>query len=153
MAYVGPTDIRFVHRDEIVVRERVSKHGQQIHYRDYLIELSKKPQAVRQVAPELVAEMGEPFAALWLILEKSHGGKTAGRIFARVLDAVVDHGEAAVGQAMKKALAAGKQHLLGLAALTQMSLPDEIDVPEPLKSYVVESARATDFDALMEVTP
>ncbi|MCP4603044.1 MAG: transposase family protein, partial [Proteobacteria bacterium] len=51
-AYVGPRDIRFICRDELTERKRVGPKKKQIQYRDYLVELSRKPQAVRQVAPE-----------------------------------------------------------------------------------------------------
>jgi len=37
-----------------------------VRYRHYLPELAKKPQAVHQVAPELVAEL---FSRLWDLLE------------------------------------------------------------------------------------
>lgn len=83
MAYVGPTDIRFIWRDEIVERRRVGRLEQNIVYLDYVAELRQKPQAVRQVAPELVGELGEPFDELWTLLQQTYGGKEAGRIFAR----------------------------------------------------------------------
>lgn len=51
-AYVGPTDIRFICREELQVRERVGHKERNIKYRDYLDELRRKPQAVRQVAHE-----------------------------------------------------------------------------------------------------
>ncbi|MBW1873085.1 MAG: IS21 family transposase [Deltaproteobacteria bacterium] len=149
-AYVGPIDIRFICRDEITVRRRVMPKEKQIQYTDYLSELSRKPQAVRQVAPELLKELGEPFNELWRLLEDSHGGKEAGRIFAKVLTAVVKHGQQEVGQAIGKALHAGQQHLLALGDLIRRPLPKEIEVPQSLKSYVVESTSAADFDLLLE---
>ena len=42
-AYVGPTDIRFVCRNEVQVRARVARHDKNIRYRDYLDELSRNP--------------------------------------------------------------------------------------------------------------
>jgi transposase len=148
-AYVGPTDIRFVCRDEIVVRDRVARHGENVQYRDYLVELSRKPQAVRQVAPELLAELGEPFHALWRLLEDTHGGREAGRILARVIGAIVKHGEPAVGRALAEALDTGREQLPELASLSHQALPTEIEVPEPLRRYAIESARAADFDDLL----
>jgi transposase len=149
-AYVGPTDIRFVCRDEVVVRKRVARHEENVQYRDYLAELSRKPQAVRQVAPELLTELGEPFQELWKLLEDTHGGREAGRVLARLLAAIVKHGEPAVGAALSKALDAGKEHLPELASLSREALPAEIDVPESLRRYTIESARATDFDELLQ---
>jgi transposase len=56
-AFVGPSDIRFACRDELIARERVAPKQKNIKYRDYLLELRKKPQALRQVAPELLSEL------------------------------------------------------------------------------------------------
>jgi hypothetical protein len=57
-AYVGVEDIKLVCRGETEVVPRQRRGGKQIRYRHYLPELAKKPQAMRQVAPELVAELG-----------------------------------------------------------------------------------------------
>lgn len=148
-AYVGPMDIRFVCRDEVTERRRVGPKEKQIHYVDYLTELSRKPQAVRQVAPELLKELGAPFDELWRLLEDSHGGKEAGRIFAKVLSAVVMHGEQAVAKALLETLRGGRKNLLSLGSLIRRPMPKEIEVPASLKAYAVESARASDFDILL----
>jgi hypothetical protein len=150
-AYMGPCDIRFIWRDEVVMRPRAQRHERHICYTDYLTELKEKPQAVRQVAPELTAALGEPFVQLWTLLEKTYGGKEAGRLLARVLEAVVAHGAGPVGQALHKALQSGGRHLLDLAALTQTPRVVSVAVPEPLADIIVESARASDFDHLLEV--
>lgn len=149
MAYVGPSDIRFICREETQLRRRVQRHERHIRYSDYLVELSRKPQAVRQVAPELMAELGEPFGRLWTLLEQTHGGREAGRLLARVLAAVVQHGTEAVAAALTTALDGGQHHLLELAALRREAVPAAIPVPEPLAHYVVEAACAADFDALL----
>lgn len=52
-AYVGVEDIRFCCLGEEVTRARVKRGSRSVSYRHYLPELAKKPQAVRQVAPEL----------------------------------------------------------------------------------------------------
>ena len=155
MAYFGPVDVRLVCREEVRVRRRVGPREKNIQYRDYFAELRRKPQAVRQVAPELLSEMSEPFGELWRLLEETHGGREAGRVFAKVLGAVVEHGEQAVSRALRKAIDAGQAHLLELGALVRESPPAAIEVPEPLRHYVVEAARAADFDWLLdqEVAP
>lgn len=150
MAYVGPTDIRFVCRDEVVIRRRVNSKEKNIQYKDYLSELCKKPQAVRQVAPELLCELSEPFKELWDLLQKTHGGHEAGRIFAKVLGAMAEHGEKVVGEALSKVLDSGQSNLLQLGGLIRKPLPTDIEVPEPLRDYVIESVRAADFDWLLE---
>jgi transposase len=148
-AYVGPVDIRFVCRDELVVRDRVHSGEKAVSYRDYLPELRKKPQAVRQVSSELLSQLGEPFDELWQLLHDTHGGKEAGRVFAKVLGAVVEHGEQRVAQALRRALDGGRAHLLELGALYQQLSPTEIEVPESLRQYVIESVSASEFDALL----
>ncbi len=152
-AYVGPADIHFICRGETQTRRRVLRRDKNIQYTDYLVELSRKPQAVRQVAPELMAELGEPFARLWKLLDETHGGREAGRILARVLAAVVQHGAEVVGEAVRKALDGGQRHLLELAVLRTEPLPAEVEVPEALSHYVVEAASAADFDALLVEVP
>jgi hypothetical protein len=153
-AYVGPEDIHFICREETRVRRRVQRHERNIRYTDYLVELSHKPQAVRQVAPELMAELGAPFAQLWTLLCESHGGREAGRIMARVLSAIVEHGSSRVEESLRTALEGGQRHLLELAALRLASPPELVAVPEALAQYAVESASAADFDLLLtEVRP
>jgi transposase len=148
-AYIGPSDVRFMCRDELQIRRRVGRREKNIQYTDYLLELRRKPQAVRQVAPELLSAMSKPFTQLWQLLEETHGGHEAGRIFAKVLGAVVDHGEQTVANALHKAIDGGQGHLLELGALIREPPPADIEVPEPLRQYVVEAARATDFDHLL----
>ncbi len=60
-AYLGVEDVRIVCRGEAVTLPRERAGGRRIRYQHYLSELARKPQAVRQVAPELVAELGEPY--------------------------------------------------------------------------------------------
>jgi len=154
-AWIGPQDIRFRCRGEDAVRPRQRPGGKCIVYRDYLRELSRKPQAVRQVAPELVAELGEPYGRLWTLLEQTHGAKPAARILAGVLGAMDDHGEAAVTAALTQALAGGTFGADGgnLLALAQQCPPRPvlIDslVPIALRTVVVEAGCAADYDLLL----
>ena len=145
-AFVGPSDIRFICRGETIVRERVPPKQKQIYYRDYLPELAKKPQALRQVAPELLNELSEPFQELWQILEKSYGAKGASNLFARLLSALVKQGEPTVGRVLQKVFNQPKTRLFSTAPVNYLT---ENEVPEPLRQYVVESPRASDFDFLL----
>ena len=79
-AYVGVEDIRLVCRGEVEVVPRQRRGGRRVQYRHYLPELARKPQAVRQVAPELVAELGEPYCRLWSLLESRYGPQEAARV-------------------------------------------------------------------------
>src|SRR5215469_15265786 len=54
-----------------------------ITYRQYLPALARKPQALRQVAPELLPELGEPYQTLWSMWTKTHGEREAARVVAK----------------------------------------------------------------------
>ena len=60
MAAVGVEEVTLSLGTERVSHRRQRFGGRRVSYRHYLGELSRKPQAVRQVAPELLAELGEP---------------------------------------------------------------------------------------------
>ena len=157
-AWIGANDIRFRCRGEEIFRPRQRPGGKRIEYRDYLKELSRKPQAVRQVAPELTAELGEPYRHLWTLLEKTHGGHQAGRVLAGVLGAINEHGQAAVAVALEEALAAGAFAAEGAANLLTLTrhlparpvLSDTI-VPLALRSVQIEAGCVADYDLLLAV--
>ena len=114
-AHVGVEEIRITCRGEEVVYPKERSGGKMIQYRNYLPELAHKPQAVRQVAPELIAELGEPFGQLWQLLCRTHGEREAGRVRSRIVCAIVDHGEAAVSVALLCDLAEGRFYLLSFS--------------------------------------
>jgi transposase len=146
-AYVGPDEVEIVCRGE---RQRCARQrfgGKDVRYRHYLPELARKPQALRQVAPELLAELGEPFAGLWRLLVDRHGPADAARVFARILEAVDAHGEAAVAEAVAAALAAGTLRTLPLRRPAPTVAA--VVVPEALRAVVVEATPAAAFDALL----
>lgn len=150
MAYVGVRDIRFVCRGEQILRERAVRKGRAVYYRDYIRELSRKPQAVRQVAPELMAELGQPYNRLWSLLERTHGVQKACRVLAGVLGAIDDHGEQIVTDALSDALAHGRMDLLAIRQrLPVEPLLFEGLVPARLRQVHVEAGRAADFDHLL----
>jgi hypothetical protein len=151
-AYVGVEDVRLVCCGQAVLYPKERKGKQRIRYRHYLSELAKKPQALRQVAPELVRELGAPYGKLWAMLAERYGEKEAARILSRILQAAVDHGEELVGGALQAALSRGRFDLLALAEHLEdrrrgRSL--SVAVPEALSGYCVESANATDYDRLL----
>jgi transposase len=149
-AYLGVASVRLVLDGEAVVHPRQRFGGRRVCYRHYLPELARKPQAVRQVAPELVAELGEPYGRLWSLLATTHGELEGARVLARVLGAVVDHGESAVARAAETALDAGVPDLRALVALRPAEPPPpRVHVPERLAAFTVEAARARDYDALL----
>lgn len=150
MAYIGVGNIRFVCRGEEIYRERAPRPGRMILYRDYLGELSRKPQAVRQVAPELVAELGEPYGGLWRLLERTHGAQKGARVLAGVLGAIGDHGEEVVSAALSTALGEGRMDLLEI----RRHLPEQAPIlegqlPAQLRDVHVEAGCASDYDHLL----
>ena len=78
-------------------------------YRHYLDELAKKPQAVRQVAPELMAELGAPYVRLWELLCARYSELDAARVMAKLVGAIVEHGEQVIAEALSEVLAASPQ--------------------------------------------
>ena len=110
-------------------------------------ELSRKPQAVRQVAPELLLELGPAYRKLWRMLELRHGALETARLFAKLLSVVTDHDSEEVAAALEEALTAGRFDLLGLVERRPAAV---IEVPETLRRHEVESARAADFDVLLQ---
>ncbi len=120
-----------------------------IRYRHYLPELARKPQAMRQVAPELVAELGEPYGQLWELLVGRHGEAEGARVLARIAGAIVERGEDEVAAALSQAMAQQRCDLLELPA-PPPSTPHCIAVPPALAAYAVETARASDYDWLLQ---
>jgi len=147
-AHVGVEDIRLVCRGETEVVPRQRRGGKRIRYRHYLPELARKPQAVRQVAPELVAELGEPYGRLWSLLVGRYGSKEAARVLSRVLGAVVDHGSQTVAEALEAALEAGRCDLLALAGRLQQATT-VVEVPMALRGYEIEAGSPADYDVLL----
>jgi transposase len=151
-AYVGVEDIKLVCRGQTEIYPRERKGAKKIRYRHYLSELARKPQAVRQVVPELIGELGEPYGKLWEMLGERYGEKEASRVLSRILGAVVDHGEGPVADALQAALCRGRCDLLSLAKhLDERGdrQPRSVVVPEALSAYQVQSANVTDYDELL----
>jgi hypothetical protein len=146
-AYLGVDDVRITCMGESVTHSRVRFGTRQVHYRHYLPELSRKPHAVRQVAPELIAELGAPWGGLWGLLCGTHGELEAARVVARLLGAVCEHGEDRVRLALEAAI---NQHRSAAAEVATAGLQiDNVAVPDALAAYVVEAGRASDYDHLL----
>jgi transposase len=151
-AYVGVEDIKLVCQGQTETYPKERKGAKKIRYRHYLSELARKPQAVRQVAPELIGELGEPYGKLWGMLDERYGPKEASRVLSRILGAVVDHGEEPVAEALQAALSRGRFDLLSLAKHLDDRREQQlrsVAIPEALSGYRVEAANATDYDELL----
>ena len=146
-AYVGVEDIRLACRGEEEVHPRRPAGTRSVRYRHYLPELSRKPQAVRQVAPELLAELGEPYTRLWQLLCEAHGGIEAARTLARLLAVIEGRGEEAVRELLVRALA---QATPAREEAAREVSPAHVTVPDSLRFYKVEAGRASDYDWLLQ---
>jgi hypothetical protein len=69
-------------------------------------------------------------------------------LLARILGAMVDHGEAVVAAALEAILRMSQQDPSVVTSLTSQ-LPQEVPVPQTLRGYPVEAGRAADYDALL----
>ena len=108
---IGATTVTIVGRDGTRIVHPRKRFGQRsIDYRHYLPELARKPQAVRQVLPDLLRDLGAPFPAIWDHLHTAHGPREAARLFAKVLGQLDTHGAAVVVPALRRrARAAGRR--------------------------------------------
>lgn len=145
-AYVGVEDIRFCCLGQEETRTRVKRGQRNVSYRHYLPELAKKPQAVRQVAPELLSELGEPYGKLWELLVTAHGEKDASRVLAKILGVLSHRGEQPVREVLKRVV----EHLeTGTLKVAHRPAVPAVEVPEGLREYMIETAHAADYDALL----
>ena len=147
-AFIGVEQVRLVCMGESVIHPRVGFGRRRIVYRHYLPELARKPQAVRQVAPELLAELGEPWGSLWQLLAATHGQLEAARILAKLLGTLEEHGEERLRPVLEAALA----HQAGRATRRYPiapAPPESIAVPDGLANIVIEAGKAADYDHLL----
>jgi transposase len=151
VARVGASTITIVGRDHTSVEHPRKRFGQRsIDYRHYLPELAKKPQAVRQVLPELLRDLGDPFPAVWAHFHVAHPDREAARLFAKVLGQIEAHGLSHVAATVARALTDGTPVLL---ALQPRPAPPPLDVPAPLRDLDVPSGCAADYDGWLRKVP
>jgi hypothetical protein len=133
-----------------VVHPRVGFGRRSIDYRHYLPVLAKKPQALRQVADELMPRLDVRFQRAWAHLVDLHGPKQAARVMAQVLKATVAEGEDIVATRLERALLSGEALQLAVRPPATAAPPlNEDALPSSLRNVDVATARAADFDALL----
>ncbi|MFN7669505.1 MAG: IS21 family transposase [Planctomycetota bacterium] len=147
-AYVGPVHVTIIGRCGAEVRHPRMRFGQRsIDYRHYLAELAKKPQALRQVAPELMRDLGRPFTTAWASLSEQKGSLEAARAFAKVLQVVVEVGIEETAKRLASALATQEPILLALRAKADPPASVAADtIPASLRDVDVEGPSLRDFD-------
>jgi hypothetical protein len=147
VARIGAATITIVGRDGTPIRHPRKRFGQRsIDYRHYLPELAKKPQAVRQVLPELLRDLGDPFPAVWAHFHAVHTDREAARLFAKVLGQIEAHGLAPVATTVAHALTTGTPILLALTPASAAAAGAAVDVPPALRDIAVSSGCAADYD-------
>ena len=154
VARVGATTVTIVGRDGTPIGHPRKRFGQRsIDYRHYLPELARKPQAVRQVLPELLRDLGDPFPALWAHFHAAHPDREAARLLAKVLGQMEAHGLAHVATVVDAALRTGTPVLLALTPAPAAAALATGAVPPALRDIDVRSGCAADYDGwLTEVT-
>ena len=144
VVHVGPTTVTIVGRDGVAIGHPRKRFGERsIDYRHYLPELARKPQAVRQVLPDLLRDLGAPFPLVWDRLHDAYGPREAARRFAKVLDAIETRGASVVVPAVLRALASDTPFVL--TELTPAPVP-AVTLPAPLQAIEVASGCAADYD-------
>ena len=148
---IGATTVTIVGKDGTPIRHPRKRFGQRsIDYRHYLPELARKPQAVRQVLPDLLRDLGAPFPAVWDHLQAAHGPREAARLFAKILGELETRGAADVVPTLEAALANGTPLI---AARPVPPAAARVDVPASLRDLDVPSGRAADYDAWLTEVP
>jgi hypothetical protein len=146
---LGAASVTIVGRDGTRIVHPRKRFGQRsIDYRHYLPELARKPQAVRQVLPDLLRDLGAPFPAVWEHFQAVHAPREAARLFAKVLGQLDTHGFDVVVPAVERALRTGTPVLLALTPGS--SAPPRVEatiVPAVLRDLDVPSGCAADYDA------
>ena len=149
-AHVGADDVEIVGPTGAVLHPRKRFGERSINYRHYVRELAKKPQAVRQVAAELIRDLGPPFDSAWKSLVDVHGPKQAARVFAKVLAHVETRGIASVATTLATALGRNEPLLLALAPpVAPAAVVADDALPASLRNVEIATGRASDYDAYL----
>jgi transposase len=149
---IGATTVTIVGKDGTRIPHPRKRFGQRsIDYRHYLPELARKPQAVRQVLPDLLHDLGAPFPAVWEHLHAAHGPRDAARLFAKILGELETRGAAELVPTLEAALATGTP--LVVARLAARAAAPRVDVPAALRDLDVPSGSAADYDAWLTEVP
>jgi transposase len=149
---VGATTLTIVGKDGTRIHHPRKRFGQRsIDYRHYLSELARKPQAVRQVLPDLLRDLGAPFPAVWDRLHASHDPREAARLLAKILGELETRGPAEVVPLLEAALASGTPLMLARPARTAVAA--NVDVPTRLRDLEIASGCAADYDTWLTEVP
>ena len=96
------------------------------------------------MAPELVVELGGPYERLWKLLSSATANWTPHAFVAKLVGAIVDHGEQQIGQILEQMLATPPQ-----VASQRCAPPATVPMPDVLQPYQVESTPAATYNVLL----
>ena len=151
VVHVGPNTVTIMGHDGTRIRHPRKRFGERaINYRHYLPELARKPQAVRQVLPDLLRDLGDPFPAVWTHLHEAHGPREAARLLAKILGELETRGAREVVPALETALATGAPLTMARIAT---ATPARVDLPAALREVDIASGRAADYDGWLTGAP
>jgi transposase len=151
VVHVGPSTVTIVGHDGTRIGHPRRRFGERsIDYRHYLPELARKPQAVRQVLPDLLRDLGDPFPAVWAHLHDAHGPREAARLLAKILGELEARGARDVVPALETALASGAP--LTMARLATAA-PARVELPMALRDLEVTAGCAADYDGWLTGAP
>ena len=154
VARMGAATVTIVGRDGTPIPHPRKRFGERsIDYRHYLPELAKKPQAVRQVLPDLLRDLGDPFPAVWAHFQAAHPDREAARHLAKVLGQIETHGVVAVAALAAAALATGAPLRLALTTPGPTAPAERVEVPPALRDVDVASGCAADYDGWLTAVP
>ena len=147
VTWIGATTVSLIGPDGQRIDHPRMRFGQRsIDYRHYLPMLAQKPQAVRQVLPDLLRDLGTPFPALWTTLRTAHGPRDAARVLAKILGQLETHGAAVVVPALGRALADGTPPWLALAPPPRPAGRPAAAIPVTLRTIEIGAGCAADYD-------
>jgi len=151
VVHVGPSTVTIVGHDGTRIGHPRKRFGERaIDYRHYLPELARKPQAVRQVLPDLLRDLGDPFPAVWAHLHEAHGPREAARLLAKILGELETRGAREVVPALETALATGAP--LTMARIVTAA-PARVDLPAALRDLDIAGGCAADYDGWLTGAP
>jgi hypothetical protein len=149
-AHVGADEVEIVGPSGVAKHPRMRFGERSIDYRHYVRKQARKPQAVRQVAAELIRDLGPPFDTAWRSLVDAHCPKQAARVFAKVLAHVETRGFDLVARILSTALAKGEPLLLALAPpVVPSAIVARDALPASLRDLEIAAGRASDYDAYL----
>ena len=150
--YAGVDQVEVRCGDASIVRRRIPRGARDIDYAaHYLDVLCTKPQAVRQVAGTLMAQLGGEFPAFWTRLVEDNGASEAARKMARILRGIIELGRDECERRVSMAMA------MGVAVSTALLVPvpdkpsSQAVVPSAFEDVVIELSSVAHFDALLTV--